>query len=107
MRPSCGRRFFGNVQSREHLDARGQAVFQRHGRCCNFAQFAVDAHAHPVMVLVRLKVQVRGFEGDRLLQQLLDPVHNRRIVDRPQLLRVAEFVQHGVSMNNFVLKKLK
>jgi hypothetical protein len=31
-------------------------------------------------------------------------VHHRRIVDRPQLLRVAEFVQHGASMNNFVLK---
>ena len=54
------------------------------------------------MVLVRLKVQIRGFQCNRLLQQLLHQMHHRRVVDGPRFGPVAEGLQHGVSLNTFV-----
>ena len=46
----------------------------------HFTQLTVDAHAHPVLVFVRLKVQVRGLERNGLFQKLLYVADHRRII---------------------------
>ena len=54
------------------------------------------------MVLVRLKVQIRGLHCNGLLQQLLHQMHYWRVVDGSRFGPIAEWLQHGVSLNTFV-----
>ena len=71
----------GNVHARDDLDARGQLVLDRDRRLGDLAQLAVDAKAHPVVVLVGLEVQVGGARVDRVDQHLLQEAHHRRVFD--------------------------
>ena len=71
----------GDVEPRDDLDARRQLVLDGDRRLRDFAQFAVDAEAHAVVVFVGLEVQVGGAQVDRVDQHLLQEAHDRRVFD--------------------------
>ena len=77
--PVLGHALFGDVQPRDHLDARSQLVLDGNGWRGNLAQFAVDAKAHAVMVFVGLEVQVRGAHVERVQQHLVQKLDDGRI----------------------------
>lgn len=57
------------------------------------------------MVFVGLKVQVRRFERDRLFQQLLNPLHDRRIVHGGHRGSVVGLVLHHIALSYLVFKE--
>ena len=81
MRPSCGTRFSEMSSLRDHLDARGELLLDRERRLRHLAQHAVDAEADAVELLVRLEVDVGGAAADRVDQDLLQELDDRRVVD--------------------------
>ena len=70
-----------NIHPRDHFDPRGQLVFDRNRWAGYFAQFPVNTEAHPVLVLIGLKVQVRGPHAERVHQHFVQETHHRCIFD--------------------------
>ena len=70
----------GDVELGHHLDARDDRRRHRAPRLQRLAQHAVDAQPHHEPVLERLDVDVRGVLLDRLGQQRVDELDDRRIV---------------------------
>ncbi|CCF70565.1 hypothetical protein XAPC_4302 [Xanthomonas citri pv. punicae str. LMG 859] len=70
----------GDIQLRHHLQPRCDALVQLHRRLGHVLQQAIDAQAHPVVVFIRLEMDVRGSPPDRIHQHLVDELHHRRVV---------------------------
>ena len=71
----------GDVELREDLDARGERRLHLERRPHDLEQRAVDAVAHPDLVLERLDVDVAGAALDRLDQEPVDQLDHRRVLD--------------------------
>jgi len=80
-RPSCGTRFFGDVELGDDLDPRGDLFLDDDRRLRDLDQAAVQPVADPVEPLEGLEVNVRGAGGNGVEQDLLDVADHRRIVD--------------------------
>ena len=70
----------GDVELRHDLDARDHQRRDGAARLQHFAQHAVDAEAHDQAVLERLDVNVGGVVLDRLRQDRVDQLDDRRLV---------------------------
>jgi hypothetical protein len=79
----------GDVQARDHLDARGDLVLEHQRRLRDVAQDAVGAHADAVVLFVGLEVDVGGALVDRVDQHLLDELDDRGVIDLVRLVLVA------------------
>ena len=77
-----GQAALGDVELRQHLDARDDGHRQLLGRRREFIQHAIDAVAHPELVLERLHVDVAGLVPDRIHQVPVDQTHDRVVVGR-------------------------
>ena len=66
---------------RDHLDARRDLVLDRERRLRDFDRGCRRPIADAVELLVRLEVDVRGAGGDRVDQDLLDVLDDRRVLD--------------------------
>ncbi|MDT4850353.1 hypothetical protein FQZ97_845020 [compost metagenome] len=70
-----------DVEPRNDLDARGQLVLDDRGWAGDFSQLAVDSKAHPVVVFVRLEVNVRGPHAHCVEQHLVQEAHHGCVFD--------------------------
>ena len=71
----------GDVELGENLDAGGERRLHLDRRLHHFEQRAVDAVAHPDLVLERLDVNVGGAALHRVGEDSVDQLHDRRVVD--------------------------
>jgi hypothetical protein len=78
MRPSCGRRFLGDVQPRHDLDARHERIAELERRGHHGLQHAVDAEPHAQFLFVRLDVNVTGAALNRRQEQRVGEPDDRR-----------------------------
>ncbi len=77
--PSCGRRRSTMFMSAEDLDAAHHGRAHGAGQVEHVVQRAVDAVPHPDPVGLRLDVDVRGPVAQRLGDDLLHDVDDRRV----------------------------
>ena len=80
----------GDVDVGHDLEPADDAGLDRLGRAHDLVQHAVDAEAHPQVVLGRLEVDVRRAVLDRLRDQQVDVLDDRRVLD--DLLDLGEVV---------------
>ena len=71
----------GDVELGQNFDARGERRLHLERRPHDLEQGAVDAVAHPDLVLERLDVNVAGAPAHRVGQQAVDQLDHRRVVD--------------------------
>ena len=77
MRPSWGTR--RSAMSRRDMTLRRaeSLLAERHGGLRDFLQHAVHAESHPVCLLVRLEVDVRGAAADGIEHHFVDEADDR------------------------------
>ena len=84
----------GDVELREHLQARRDAVRHPLRDALRLVEHAVDADAHEQRVLLRLEVDVAGAVGGGLHHDRVDEPHERRVRDAVVDLEVVVLVDH-------------
>jgi hypothetical protein len=94
MRPSCGKRFLGDVELRHDLDTRNQRCVDAFFRSHDIAQHAIDAKAHHRYLFERFDVDIGCAFAQRLCQQRVDHADHRRVVGRFQQVFDRRHIEH-------------
>jgi len=74
---------FADVQLRHDLEAADHGIFQLQRRVHHRLQNAIDAEPHAQLLLVRLDVNVAGAALDRIGQDQVHQLDDRRFLGRP------------------------
>ncbi len=95
--PSCGRRRLDDVHVGHDLDAAHERLAHLAGQLDDFVERTVDAEAHPHAIFGGLDVHVGGAVAQRLGDDLVDDLHDRRVRVDDRLDRARCVVEHDVA----------